>query len=233
MLNCRPMPLNEQAMTTTTPTLPTLIMLARVPVLGQVKSRLARHIGQPQALQAHLQLLRHNAAVACATGMRFELHVTGDVSTPWFARFAAELDVPLLSQASGDIGAKMLYASESVSRASARPTTRPTTASIVIGSDCGDLSVEYLQASAALLATAPLVLGPAEDGGYVLIGQREPFPALFADIPWGTHRVAQFTRERAVQAGLALAELPLQWDVDGVADWRRWQNRQGRLTAGG
>lgn len=199
--------------------LPTLIMLARVPVLGTVKSRLARHIGEPQALRAHLELLRHNAAIACASGLRFELHVAGDASTPWFTRFAAELDVPLLQQVSGDIGEKMLFASNAASRAGAESTA----ASIVIGSDCGGLSVEYLQQAAALLATAPVVLGAAEDGGYVLIGQRQPFPALFAGIAWGTKHVAELTRERAMHEGLSLAELPLQWDVDGVTDWRRWQ----------
>lgn len=197
---------------------PMLIMLARVPVLGQVKSRLAKHIGQPQALRAHLELLQHNASIARASGLPFELHVAGNTTSPWFARFVEQLAVPLRQQGKGDIGEKMRLASD------LDAATYPTTASILIGSDCGGLSVEYLLQAAQLLADVPVVLGAAEDGGYVLIGQRQPYAELFSNIGWGTEQVAALTRCRAAEAGLAIAELPLQWDVDGVADWRRWQN---------
>jgi len=80
-----------------------------------------------------------------------------------------------------------------------------------------------LQLAAQRLERAQVVLGAAEDGGYVLIGQREPYPELFSGVSWGTDRVAVQTRERATAAGLSIAELPLQWDVDGVTDWRRWR----------
>lgn len=195
-----------------------LIMLARVPEFGQVKSRLAEHIGKSQALRTHLELLERNAFIAKASGLPFELHVVGDTKAPWFAHFRQRLGVPLHPQGPGDIGAKMLFAAQRCALDSAHAGA----ASIIIGSDCGGLSVDYLQRAAQRLDQAEVVLGPAEDGGYVLIGQRQPYPDLFSAVSWGTGRVVAQTRELARGAGLGMTELPLQWDVDGVADWRRW-----------
>jgi len=202
-------------------------MLARVPLLGQVKSRLARHIGPPQALRVHLQLLEHNAFVARATGMPLELHVVGATHSPWFADFQRRLGAPVQPQGPGDIGAKMLFAARHRAQGQTTDSAVASAASIIIGSDCGSLSVDYLQLAAQRLEHAQVVLGSAEDGGYVLIGQREPYPQLFSGVSWGTDRVAAQTRELAMQANLTMAELPVQWDVDGVADWRRFRRLTG------
>ncbi len=199
-----------------------LVMLARVPVLGRVKSRLARHIGAAQALRAHLQLLEENAFIAQASGMPFELHVVGDTEMPWFAGFRRRLAAPVLQQGPGDIGAKMLFAARHSAAGNTLAGSGESVPSIIIGSDCGALSVDYLQDAAQQLERAQVVLGAAEDGGYALIGQRKPYPQLFSGVSWGTDRVAAQTRKLALAADLKLAELPLQWDVDGVADWRRW-----------
>ena len=68
-----------------------------------------------------------------------------------------------------------------------------------------------------------MVIGSAEDGGYVLIGQRTPFPELFTGVDWGTEKVVAQTRERARGLGVSVVELPVQWDVDSIEDWRRFQ----------
>jgi len=188
-----------------------LVMLTRVPVLGKVKSRLARRIGAPQALIAHARLLERNAALAAASGMRFELHFEGDPNQPYFAGLAAELGARLVAQRRGDICQRML--------AAAQYEKAP---SVLIGSDCGGFNRSYLRDAALLLRRHSAVLGPAEDGGYVLIAQSEPQPMLFANIPWGTAEVAARTRASAQLNAIDLAELPLQWDVDGVSDWRRY-----------
>ena len=191
---------------------PRLIMLTRVPRLGQVKTRLARHIGAPAALRAHVDLLRHNAGIAAASGLTFELHAQGELTDAWFAALVRRSAATVWPQSGGDIGERML--------AAAAVSERP---SLVIGSDCGGLSVDYLQQAVAKLQQADVVLGPAEDGGYVLIGQNGCWPALFENVDWGSARVSEQTRRRVRGAGLRLAELPLQWDVDGVADFRRWR----------
>ena len=95
-------------------------------------------------------------------------------------------------------------------------------AACVLNADSPTLPPEYLARLASnLLAGHPAVLGTAEDGGYYVLGAREPYPRLFADILWSSDRVAAQTRERAAELGLALAELPVWYDVDDGAAWRR------------
>jgi len=187
-------------------------MMARVPVYGGVKSRLAKHVGKARALAAHAQLLRHNVALAAGSGMPFELHYVGDSGRVFFQELAREAGALLVAQVEGDIGARML--------AAARSSVGP---SLIIGSDCGSMTEPYLGAAAKALETADVVLGSAEDGGYVLIGQKTPLPELFVGVDWGTERVASQTRDRALELGVSVAELPILWDVDNVDDWRRFQ----------
>ena len=93
-------------------------------------------------------------------------------------------------------------------------------AAIVLNSDSPTLPTEYLRRAARILldnGPAQAVLGPAEDGGYYLLGMRAPHPRLFADIAWSTETVASDTRARAAELGLDLAELPSWYDVDDRA----------------
>ena len=194
---------------------PTVIsLLARAPELGTVKSRLARHIGQAQALRTHIELLQHNLTVAIGTGLPVELVVAGNPQHPWLQRAVAQLELPVLVQSEGDIGERMF--------ATARRVTERDQSSLIIGSDCGVMSVAYLQAAADTLAAgAPIVFGPAEDGGYVLVGQRRALPAAFAGVSWGSEQVMQQTRAALLGAGIEWKELATLWDVDTVADLRR------------
>ncbi len=66
------------------------------------------------------------------------------------------------------------------------------------------------------------MLGPAADGGYVLIGLRHSEPSLFHGIPWSSNRVLTLTRRRFALAGLECTELPMRWDADRPEDVRRW-----------
>lgn len=95
-------------------------------------------------------------------------------------------------------------------------------AACVLNADSPTLPTRYLTRLASnLLAGQGAVLGAAEDGGYYVLGAREPYPRLFADILWSSDRVAAQTRERAGELGLTLAELPAWYDVDDQAAWRR------------
>lgn len=194
---------------------PRLIMMARVPAYGRVKSRLAKHVGKPRALQAHVELLKRNVLVAAAAaesaGLLFELHFAGEAPGPFFTEMARLSSAALVPQTEGDIGARMLAAAQ-----------RQTGPSLIIGSDCGSMTKHYLQDAAARLAGTQVVLGTAEDGGYVLIGQEQAFPQLFQGITWGTETVAAQTRKQAKHARLELVELAPLWDIDTVEDWRRY-----------
>lgn len=94
---------------------------------------------------------------------------------------------------------------------------------VLLNSDSPTLPTEFLVRTARALASpAPrIVLGPAEDGGYYLLGMRAAHARLFEDIPWSTDRVAALTRARAAALGLEVVELPCWFDVDDEASLRR------------
>lgn len=96
-------------------------------------------------------------------------------------------------------------------------------AACLLNSDSPTLPTEYLVRAARTLMEHEdrVVLGPAEDGGYYLIGMRRPHAALFADIAWSTETVARSTRHRAAELGLDLVELPSWYDVDETASLSR------------
>jgi glycosyltransferase A (GT-A) superfamily protein (DUF2064 family) len=93
----------------------------------------------------------------------------------------------------------------------------------VIGTDCPAFTPEHLRAAAHALRDADVVLIPAEDGGYVLIGARGAHPQLFSGIAWGTPTVLTETRARIAALGLKSIELPALWDIDTEADLARFE----------
>src|SRR5260370_344736 len=118
--------------------------------------------------------------------------------------------IKLARQPGGDLGARMHAALDAACPA------------IVIGTDCPTLEPKHLRGSAdALRDGADAVVIPAEDGGYVLIGLRQPRPGLFADMPWGTATVMAETPRRAAQLVLAVRELAPPWDLDVADDLER------------
>ena len=116
----------------------------------------------------------------------------------------------LKQQPDGDLGDRMLGA-----------IAANNGQTIVIGTDCPALTPEHLHAAAAALDDADVVLIPAEDGGYVLIGARAIHLKLFSGIAWGTSAVLAQTRARVAALGLNAVDLPTLWDVDTEADLTR------------
>ena len=101
---------------------------------------------------------------------------------------------------------------------------------LVMGTDCPALTDVHLRSAAsALREGADVILIPAEDGGYVLIGMRSPQPALFSGIPWGTNAVLTETRSRVIAHRLVLAERPPLWDVDTDRDLARVEREYPEL----
>ncbi|MEQ8861264.1 MAG: TIGR04282 family arsenosugar biosynthesis glycosyltransferase [Pseudomonadales bacterium] len=194
-----------------------LCIFTREPVLGAVKRRLAADIGDAAAFDAHKRLLDDT--------LERLANVEGMVSELWVAGSAAAMadQVPpgiaaLREQCPGDLGVRM-------SDALATSLIRAPRA-LVVGSDCPGIDATYVSLAAVALASHDVVLGPAEDGGYGLIGTRVRDPAvvktLFHDIPWGTDRVLASTLHRARAMSLSVDLLPEIWDVDDVAGWRRY-----------
>lgn len=203
--------------------------MTRAPVEGRVKTRLAAAVGSAQALRVHQELLDHTLAEATGAELApVSLWVDGDVSNPEIRRLVRKYAVPVHSQCGADLGERMAYVFDRV--------LAHADFCVVVGSDCPPLDGSHLRGSCeALDAGRDLVIGPAEDGGYVLIGLRAPHPVLFKAMPWGGDQVAK--RTLAVAQGLALdcEILAVLWDLDRAEDLRRYRQLGSPITgaAGG
>ena len=194
---------------------PRLCLFVKAPVPGQVKGRLASDLGAEQACAAYEALAEHVLPALAATSLPKDLWVAGDIDHPKIAAWARRYGFGVLPQAEGDLGAKMLAAVAACCHAGH--------SALVVGSDLPALDAAYVERGAAALQRHEVVLAPAEDGGYGLIGLRAPIPELFRDIPWGTADVLTETRARIAGLNLKVAELPTLWDVDDLSGWRRFQ----------
>jgi rSAM/selenodomain-associated transferase 1 len=200
-----------------------LIVFARAPVPGRVKTRLAATIGSLAAAQLHAQLLERAVATAVAARAGVvELHCAPDARHPRFRSLAERYGIALRAQPRGDLGERM-------HRALAR-ALRSAEAAVLIGSDCPALRAADLRRAVRLLREgSDAVFAPAADGGYVLVGLRRSAPRLFSGIAWGGARVMAATRDRLRRLGWSWRELRALWDVDRPADHARL--RRSRLLA--
>ncbi len=187
-------------------------VLARAPIPGLTKTRLIPSIGAHAAakLQEAMTERTVHTALAARVG-QVTLWCAPDPSHPSFRELVQRVTIPLKRQLEGDIGARMLGAF------GAGPT-------LVVGSDCPALKPEHIEAAADALRDADVVLIPAEDGGYVLIGTRVAQPELFSNITWGAATVLAETRTRISTLDLKCIELPTLWDVDTEDDLARLEH---------
>jgi len=198
-----------------------IAVFARAPVEGAVKTRLAPQLGAGGALQLHRQLIESTLFRARDAALgEVTLWLAGALDHPEVVACVARQRVQLQAQQGDDLGARMHAAF------TATLSTRPQHGCLLIGTDCPALAPERLQQAAALLASNDVVLGPARDGGYVLIGLNAPQPALFEGIAWGSASVLDATRARIAAAALRCAELPPLPDLDTPDDY------QAALAAG-
>jgi len=192
-----------------------LIVFARAPRPGRVKSRLVSALGAAGAARLHARLLAR--AVATARAARcgaVELHCAPHSGHPLFRKLARRHGIRLRKQVGDDIGARMHCALEGA--------LKRADAAVLIGSDCPVLRRADIRAAfAALRAGADVVLAPAEDGGYPLIGLRRASSELFDRMPWGGPAVLRETRARAAKLGWSVTLLRTLWDVDRPGDVAR------------
>jgi rSAM/selenodomain-associated transferase 1 len=185
-------------------------VLARAPVPGQAKTRLVPALGAAGAARLQARLIEVTVAKALALEQaRVTLWLAGDPATlP-----APVRGVAVQAQVGADLGARMDYAARAALARAARV--------LVIGTDCPALTAAHLRAARDALADFDVVLQPADDGGYVLIGMRAPQPSLFTGIGWGSPSVFAATLRRIADAGLRAAVLPALPDLDTPDDLAR------------
>jgi hypothetical protein len=204
-------------------------VFAKAPVPGQVKTRLAATLGACGAAELHRRLLRRTLAETARARLGgVELWTTPGADRDPRAGIDGAGRIAVRMQPDGDLGVRM--------GAALADGHRRARNVLLIGVDVPQMGAEDLLAARdALAAGSDAVLGPAEDGGYWLIGLSrtavgarragEVMAALFEAVPWGTCEVLALTRARLHSIGLRWHELPPRSDVDRPEDLRRLAHR--------
>lgn len=194
-----------------------LLIFAKAPVPGQVKTRLIPALGATGAAQLHRALLQNQLRHALTANLcPVELWVASDLNDEFIAHCAQRFSITLHAQSGGDLGERMANAFAS--------TLSSTSPALLIGSDCIGLDAAALHHALDTLHEGfNAVFVPADDGGYVAVGLARPARALFEQIPWGTSEVMQATRNKLHASELTWRELPSLWDVDRPEDLNRLQ----------
>ena len=204
----------------------TIQLFAKAPVAGTVKTRLCPPFSPVEAATFYARLVEHAAVVVGmardrlrgeGTDVVAELWCAPDTAHPFLRDVAQRHGLQLRRQRDGDLGTKMRDALGSAMPGSA----------VLLGSDVPALDVNRLVASAHALLSDDVVIIPADDGGYALIGCRRQVPDCFDGIAWSTSTVMDETRKRLDTRGLRLTTLSPVWDVDTSADLRRLANDPG------
>lgn len=191
-----------------------VIIFARNPVLGKVKTKLAREIGDEGALQVYLKLLEHTHKVADEVTADKQVYYTDSLDEFGlldYFKFTKKL------QDGEDLGERMHNAMKSGFDEGYRRI-------IIIGSDCMELSPEVIEDAFVALTSNDCVMGPATDGGYYLIGLRIMQDFLFQDKPWGSSDVLLDTLLDLQNAGMNYYLLPTLNDIDSKKDLDRLPN---------
>ncbi|WP_119631518.1 TIGR04282 family arsenosugar biosynthesis glycosyltransferase [Methylocaldum marinum] len=191
--------------------------MAKAPIPGQVKTRLIPALGAEGASRLHAALLRRTVgAMLHANLCPIQLWCSPDTDHPEFIELQV-LGTVLKTQCPGDLGARMGHA--------ARECLETARKVIIIGTDCPVLHAGFVEQAIITLTNGhDAIVGPAEDGGYYLLGLNRTADELFQSMPWGGERVLLETRRRLDNLGWRWSELAPLWDVDRPEDLQRLES---------
>ncbi|MBL8510911.1 MAG: TIGR04282 family arsenosugar biosynthesis glycosyltransferase [Betaproteobacteria bacterium] len=191
-----------------------VLIFAKAPEPGQVKTRLIPALGAEHAALLHTALTERLIETAQQSGADYvELCCAPDADHAFFHDCQEDFDVALGEQGGGNLGERMLRALNRVLKVHPKV--------IVVGADCPALTAAHMSAAAAALDAVDVVLAPAEDGGYTLIGARRTHPAMFDGTDWGSETVLAEQRRNLDACGLSRLEIETLWDVDRPEDLPR------------
>lgn len=185
---------------------PVILVFAKAPIPGRVKTRLHTVLTPDQAAGLHKAFVFDTLESLNQLAHSVDIELHSDI------QHASEWPIPHRLQAQGDLGQRMLAA-----LAQAFGEGRPQ--ALILGADSPTLPVAYLQQ--LLSAPADVALGPSEDGGYYAICARKIHEAMFAGVEWSTGFVLSQTRSACARAGLSVQLGTPWWDVDEPADLHR------------
>lgn len=213
-------------------TMESLVVFAKAPFAGTVKTRLAKERGDAVAARLYTAFLE-DTAVACAAwrketigtdpNRRLLLYCAPDIQDPILSEISRRSGARAVAQPDGDLGARL-------SHIFAEEFDRGARAVCAIGSDSPTLPAHLINYAFRALRWHRVVLGPTFDGGYWLVGAQRPAPDLFSDIPWSTAGVLAKTLGQLSHQGVNAFLLPFWYDIDEAADLERlvWHVRAQR-----
>lgn len=187
--------------------LPDLVLFAKYPVPGYAKTRLVPALGAAGAADLHRRLAERTVDILLQAGAPVEVRFAG-AAEPAFRQWLGD-GVRLIAQVEGGLTERLIDAARDHPH-------------IFFGADTPDLDVGVVASAMAALQNHDIVIGPAEDGGYYLIGMRQARPELLTDMPWSTDAVLRETLRRCDALGLGVALLPTLADCDRPEDLARW-----------
>ena len=189
-----------------------LLVFAKAPVPGAVKTRLQPTLSATEAAKLQAFFIEHTLSeISSLEDIDTDLCCFPDETHPVFQQCAQQYDIRLKKQEGNDLGERMANALQAALAEYQQV--------VVIGTDCPELTADYLyEALSRLKQGSAAVLGPAADGGYVLLGLQMFSPSLFANINWGTDQVLFQTRTKLSELGWKWDELHLLRDVDTPED---------------
>ena len=200
-----------------------LIIFSRYPEVGKSKTRLIPGIGAEKATEIHRQMAEFTLRTAQKLKRKQDISIevaynggTTQLMEQWLGS-----GLSLITQNPGDLGEKMSFSFSTAFESGQEKV-------VLIGTDCPEITVEILEQAFEALEKHDLVLGPAYDGGYYLIGQRKHYPQLFEEIAWGTDQVLKKTMLLAMQSQISLKLLVRLHDVDHPEDLTFWNQIQER-----
>ena len=185
-----------------------LIIFIKNPVLGKVKTRLAATIGNEKALEIYKSLVAHT------------MEAVKECNAAVFLYFSDSIEETISTQKPGcikkiqsgkDLGERMLKAFDEVSGLLYQKV-------VIIGTDCPGINLQLIDEAFAALENSDVVIGPAADGGYYLLGMNKPYKSLFQNINWSTSAVLNETISRCDESELKYALLEVLHDLDEEKD---------------
>ena len=191
-----------------------LLIFIKNPELGKVKTRLAAGLGDEKALQIYLQLQEITQNLALQMDCKRYLYYSDHIAdTDNWSPEAFDKRI----QMGSDLGQRMSAAFAAALKFHAKV--------IIIGSDCPEITEVIINNAFEQLNHSDIVIGPAKDGGYYLLGMKYFYPQLFEDIVWSSDQVLRQTLDNIEQIGKTVDFCPILSDLDDIKDWELFRNK--------
>jgi rSAM/selenodomain-associated transferase 1 len=190
-----------------------IIIFQKNAELGKVKTRLAKDLGDHKALEIYDRLCEFTHRICSQVPVDKFLYYSNFVpeDKPGYASYYFKV------QTGDDLGDRMSNAFSDLFSAGYQKV-------LIIGTDCAEISPDLFLEAFEILNEQDVVIGPAEDGGYYLLGMSQFFPQLFHDVNWSTSEVIEQTKSNIKSIGISYGELAVRSDIDTLEDWQKMKS---------